>query len=848
MLHATHNRAGEITYRHLGGYRFEVTITTYTKAESQADRASLGIHWGDGIVDTIPRLNGGGSGQLIAPDLKMNIYQGTHIYPGPAVYILFFEDPNRNGGVVNIPNSVNVPFFVSTKLIINPFTGINNSVQLLNPPIDKACPGQVFIHNPGAWDPDGDSISYKLVQCLGEGGQLIPGFTQPTATSSFSLDPLSGDLIWDFPPFTGLGEYNVAFVIEEWRKGVLVGSVTRDMQIDVVPCTNTPPVLSDIQSSCVLAGDLVQFSVKAWDNDFPKNLISLSATGGPFLQPAPGQAQFAIVTGTDIISQLFSWQTSCNHVRQQAWHLSFRVVDNGNPNLADYQSTSVKVVAPPPPLTAAIPVGNGIRLNWDISPCKEAIAYDIYRKKGDSSFEPDNCVTGIPDGFGFNKIATIQGLNQLSFTDSSGLLPLQRYCYRVVARFPDGAESYASNELCAELKKDLPVLTHVSIRHTAVSGGSAFIAWSPAYELDTLQWPGPYVYDIERAIGLNGNAWQIAGSTADTSFIDTAQVINTIKSAVRYRVVLRQVAGYQLIGRSIPASSVFITPEAHDNAIHIKFQELVPWQNFSYTLYRKALAANDFDSIAVFSGKMYVDSGLANNVVYCYRLRAAGTYAQPIFAEAYLNLSQEVCLSAEDKTPPCTAVLMAQTSCDSLSNELQWSFAPGCSADITNTLLFFKTSSDAMPELLGSWAGSGPAAFLHLPGKSVAGCYQLIAADSAGNKSSSPWVCTDNCPEYRLPDAFSPNNDGSNDRFRPYPYAFIAGIDMKVYNRWGYMVFETTDPEINWNGTDQRSGKALPDGVYFYSCRIDQIRLDGIVSKTIKGTISMLGTSLNNSN
>jgi hypothetical protein len=44
---ATHNRAGEITYRQIGPLTYEVTITTYTKADAPADRCELTLHWGD---------------------------------------------------------------------------------------------------------------------------------------------------------------------------------------------------------------------------------------------------------------------------------------------------------------------------------------------------------------------------------------------------------------------------------------------------------------------------------------------------------------------------------------------------------------------------------------------------------------------------------------------------------------------------------------------------------------------------------------------------------------------------------------------------------------------------------
>jgi len=166
---ATHQRSGEITYRHISGLTYEFTIVTYTFSPSLADRCELEILWGDGASAILPRVNGisgltpAGTfcehiGEIIAPNVRRNVYTGSHTYAGAATYTISIEDPNRNAGVINIPNSVDVPFYVQTTLVINPFLGPNNSVQLLLPPIDNGCVGYTFIHNTGAFDPDGDSL------------------------------------------------------------------------------------------------------------------------------------------------------------------------------------------------------------------------------------------------------------------------------------------------------------------------------------------------------------------------------------------------------------------------------------------------------------------------------------------------------------------------------------------------------------------------------------------------------------------------------------------------------------------------------------------------------------------
>ena len=125
--YATHERAGEIMYRHINGLTYEVTILTYTYSPSPADRPQLTINWGDGTSSVLERFEK----TPITNIIQRNVYIGEHTYVGGGIFTLSMEDPNRNYGIVNIPNSVNIPFYIQTELVINPFLGSNNSVELL---------------------------------------------------------------------------------------------------------------------------------------------------------------------------------------------------------------------------------------------------------------------------------------------------------------------------------------------------------------------------------------------------------------------------------------------------------------------------------------------------------------------------------------------------------------------------------------------------------------------------------------------------------------------------------------------------------------------------------------------
>jgi gliding motility-associated-like protein len=64
-----------------------------------------------------------------------------------------------------------------------------------------------------------------------------------------------------------------------------------------------------------------------------------------------------------------------------------------------------------------------------------------------------------------------------------------------------------------------------------------------------------------------------------------------------------------------------------------------------------------------------------------------------------------------------------------------------------------------------------------------------------------------------VPNAFSPNRDGHNDRLEII-HCGIQNFELHVYNRWGQRVFSTNDPAKSWDGKSR--GIPQPLGVYAY--------------------------------
>ncbi|MEO8147406.1 MAG: gliding motility-associated C-terminal domain-containing protein [Bacteroidia bacterium] len=852
---ATHNRAGEITYRQISLLNYEATIVTYTKHSSNIDRPTLIIFWGDeppgSQGDTIPRI----SQTNLPNDIDINVYQKTHNYPAAGNYLLHCEDMNRNGGIINIPNSVNTSFYIQSLLQINPFLGPNNSPILLNPPIDQGCANQLFVHNPGAFDPDGDSLSYELFTCRGNLGTLCPGYFFPTATSFFRLDSINGDLIWNTPDNFSCGEWNVAFLIKEWRNGVNIGYVERDMQITIYcSCPNNPPVLTVVNDTCVEAGTFISFDVSATDPDTTNDKVNITASGGPFLVQ-PDSAYLSPQPSTSPYIRTFSWQTQCNHVRKSAYSVLFKAEDDHpNPappptnfNLAVFKTVNITVVSPSPKNPVAIPFGNTIHLSWNACVCTEAIGYDIYRRNGFYGFIPGYCELGVPAYTGYSKIASVTGLNTTTYTDDNngaGLINGIDYCYMIVARFDDGAESYASVEVCSQLKRDLPVITNVSINATDATNGSVYIAWSKPTELDTVQTPGPFEYILYRSNDFTGSSFALVDSffdLNDTIYVDS--LLNTVNSPWSYKIEFYNLTpGNSFkIGQSQIASSVFLSIAPTDHSNVLSWHEKVPWLNASYTVYRQNISGV-FDSIANTNLQTYTDTGLVNGTEYCYLIRSNGNYSADGFVNPIVNFSQEKCATPIDNVPPCAPDLTVTPDCPHFRNILKWKFNnAGCPDDVGMYNIYFAADSVNDMLLIGTVYNGADSIFIDDSLASIAGCYTITAVDTNGNESAfSEKICVDNCPIYVLPNVFTPNGDGKNDTFHPLPYSYVESVDIQIFDRWGLVMFKTTNPDVNWDGTFDNKGKECPDGVYYYVCTVNEIYISGIRPRIIKGFVHLL--------
>ncbi len=88
----------------------------------------------------------------------------------------------------------------------------------------------------------------------------------------------------------------------------------------------------------------------------------------------------------------------------------------------------------------------------------------------------------------------------------------------------------------------------------------------------------------------------------------------------------------------------------------------------------------------------------------------------------------------------------------------------------------------------------------------------------------------------KVPNVFTPNGDGKNDVFN----IDINGeemYDLKIWNRWGGLVFESTKSDFMWNGRTQNVGEENPEGTYYF---VFKYALRGQTEETVRGSITLI--------
>jgi len=245
----------------------------------------------------------------------------------------------------------------------------------------------------------------------------------------------------------------------------------------------------------------------------------------------------------------------------------------------------------------------------------------------------------------------------------------------------------------------------------------------------------------------------------------------------------------------------------------------------------------NLDSIVVSVGSNISEINLPRDTVLCYgntmKLDAGSGYADYLWQNGTVNQSIEV-----SDTGVYWVKLNSTDGCSYNDTSVIHSIEPSpefflpadtvlCAGEswILNPLKSF----DAFVWSTGSTGGS-------IKVKDP-GLYTLQVTDSFGCKGiDTILIGIKNCPAFiHFPNAFTPNSDGHNDKFKPIISGSLVLYQFRIYNRWGQCVFETTDPKKGWDGKWENVEQG--NGAYIWICSYQFV---GKSENTGKGSLLLL--------
>lgn len=346
---ASHAQSADITYRCLGGNQYQISLSFYrdcagVNAPNTAKVNISSASCGQNLTATLNPIPGTGidvapicsqyatqcSGGTY-PGVQEYIYRGTITLPSQCTdWVFSFSLCCRNASIGTIVNPASENIYVEARLNNLNFP-CNSSPTFSNAPIPFVCVGQPYCFNNGSADMDGDSLSYTLITPYTSANTVVTYNASYSASQPLTSSPLvtfnaaTGDMCMS--P-TQIQVTVFAILVQEWRNGLLIGSVMRDIQLRTITCSNNNPSASGINndgtftlSAC--AGATVNFKIYSTDPDSAQNLSMVWNNG-------ISGATFTTTTGSRPVAT-FNWTPTTADISTTSHCFTVTVRDDNCP-------------------------------------------------------------------------------------------------------------------------------------------------------------------------------------------------------------------------------------------------------------------------------------------------------------------------------------------------------------------------------------------------------------------------------------------------------------------------------------------------------------------------------------
>lgn len=245
----------------------------------------------------------------------------------------------------------------------------------------------------------------------------------------------------------------------------------------------------------------------------------------------------------------------------------------------------------------------------------------------------------------------------------------------------------------------------------------------------------------------------------------------------------------------IPPPIENITALVGDNSVVLEWQSDPDFIPAEFSLEKSA--DNRYTFLATTTQHAFADAAYAPGDASCYRIRYADICGNesPVSAEA------------------CPVILTANLLDDNSIN-LSWTPYAGWDQGVAGYVVE-KYSEDG--QLLQTFQVGNATSYVDATDdpdfQTFVYVVKVRAAEAGLGQAVSNRVAVLKDPNLFHPTAFTPNGDNLNDHFTVFGQ-YVSGFNMKIFNRWGELLFTTEDIATGWDGTFR--GAEMPEGTYTF--------------------------------
>jgi gliding motility-associated-like protein len=808
---ATHIVGGEITYVYLGANTYKITLIVYRDCSPGTSGFDNPVHIT--IFDTLGTVlqninipfpgavtlpNNANNPCLIVPPnvcVEEATYETTVVLP-PIVggYNIAWQRCCRNGTILNIQDPINTGSSYLTH-IPGLFAFQNNSPKYNQFPPTVVCSGYPLSFNHSATDNDGDSLVYSLCAPYIGGSpasanpnpEAPPPYNLVTFINGYSaLNPIGGNPQLAINPASGLltatpidiGQFVVGVCVKEYRNGILLSENKRDFQFNVTSCSQSVQAITT--PSIINCSNLVV--------NFPN-----SSVGGQFYH-----WNFGVPSLTNDTSNLFA----PTYTYPDTGVYTATLIVNPGTICSDTATTTVTIY---PTLTAAMIAPDGCSGNdiqfYDQSVSTYGFVNNWVWNFGDFT---NNSLINNPTHT-FNNAGTYT----VTLIVTTNLGCKDTIQEQVIMLTGPITNTFGDTTVCK--------LDYVGIGVDAIGT----YQWAPNYQINDINTAYPIVNPQVTT------TYFVTATSPDGCIEKDSVVITVFDTVIAVLSSDTALCPGQCVNLSGLGGLYYSwSPATGLNATNQPFVTSCPPSTQVYSFTTWVGSCSDTKSVTVQVLPLPTLS-LDDNVNLC---KGDSVLLQPFGCTNY-SWSPPTGLSATDIPNPwafpntTTTYTVTATNANSCPVVLKDSI-------IVNVIINPYTVAPETTIILGtsvSIYANGGANYFWTPGETLSNTNtpDPVASPTATTTYYVTIIFPDGCKAYdsvivrvdpnpiiNFPNAFTPNGDGKNDRFRPQYKGLLDVEYFRVYNRWGQLLYESTNISEGWDGTFK--GLEQEVGTYVY--------------------------------